>query len=86
VLWFDAYAGGTIFRHGAPAVRQTIVGPNIRNVPTDKAAVDDVLTNVQPKILGYLDRQITGNFWSGTPDAGRHRDRLELHCLSVSGL
>ena len=68
MLWFDAYAGGTIFRHVVhPLFVQTIVGPNIRNVPTDKAVVDDVLTNVQPKILGYLDRQITGNFWSATP-------------------
>ena len=39
--------------------------PNIRNVPTDKAVVDDVLTNVQPKILGYLDGQITGKFLVG---------------------
>lgn len=53
VLWFDAYAGGTIFRHVVhPLFAQTIVGPNIRNVPTDKAVVNEVLTNVQPKILG----------------------------------
>ena len=66
VLWFDAYAGGTIFRHVVhPLFVQTIVGPNIRNVPTDKAVVDDVLTNAQPKIFGYLDRQITGKFLVG---------------------
>jgi glutathione S-transferase len=66
VLWFDAYAGGTIFRHVVhPLFVQTIVGPNIRNVPTDRAVVDDVLTNVQPKILGYLDRQIAGKFLVG---------------------
>jgi glutathione S-transferase len=56
VLWFDAYAGGTIFRHAVhPLFVQTVVGPNIRNVPTD----------VLPKILGYLDRQITGKFLVG---------------------
>jgi glutathione S-transferase len=66
VLWFDAYAGGTIFRHVVhPLFVQTIVGPNIRNVPTNKAVVDDVLMNVQPKILGYLDSQITGKFLVG---------------------
>jgi glutathione S-transferase len=66
VLWFDAYAGGTIFRHVVhPLFVQTVVGPNIRNVPTDKAMVDDVLTNVLPKILGYLDRQIMGKFLVG---------------------
>jgi glutathione S-transferase len=66
VLWFDAFAGGTIFRHVVhPLFFQTVVGPNIRNVPTDKAVVDDVLTNVLPKILGYLDRQIAGKFLVG---------------------
>ena len=66
VLWFDAYAGGTIFRHVVhPLFAQTVVGPNIRNVPTDKAVVDDVLTNVRPKILGYLEIQITGKFLVG---------------------
>ena len=66
MLWFDAYAGGTIFRHVVhPLFAQIVVGPNIRNVPTDKSVVDDVLTNVVPKILGYLDRQITGKFLVG---------------------
>jgi glutathione S-transferase len=62
-LWFDAYAGGTIFRHVVhPLFHQTIVGPNINKVPTEKAVVDNVLANVQPKILGYLDSQIEGKF------------------------
>jgi glutathione S-transferase len=66
VLWFDAYAGGTIFRQVVhPLFAQTVVGPNIRNVPTDKAVVNDVLTNVQPKILGYLDSQVTGKYLVG---------------------
>jgi glutathione S-transferase len=65
-LWFDAYAGGTIFRHIVhPLFHQTIVGPNIRKVATDKAVVDDVLNNVQPKILGYLDAEIDGPFLVG---------------------
>jgi glutathione S-transferase len=62
-IWFDAYAGGTIFRHVVhPLFHQTIVGPNINKVPTDRAVVDDVLKTVQPKILGYLDSQINGKF------------------------
>ena len=65
-LWFDAYAGGTIFRHVVhPLFHQTIVAPNIRKVPSDKAVIDDVLNNVQPKILGYLDSQINGKFLVG---------------------
>jgi glutathione S-transferase len=62
-LWFDAYAGGTIFRHVVhPLFQQIIVGPNIYKAATDNAVVDNVLKNVQPKILGYLEAQIEGKF------------------------
>jgi len=62
-LWFDAYAGGTIFRHAMhPLFHQKIVGPNINKVPTDHAVVDGVLKSVLPKILGYLESQIAGKF------------------------
>jgi len=65
-LWFDAYAGGTIFRHVVhPLFHQTIVAPNIKKVPSDKAVIDDVLNNVQPKIFGYLESQIDGKFLVG---------------------
>jgi glutathione S-transferase len=65
-LWFDAYAGGTLFRHVVhPLFHQTVVNPNIRKAATDRAVVDDVLGNVQPKIFGYLERQIDGNFLVG---------------------
>jgi glutathione S-transferase len=66
VLWFDAYAGGTIFRHVVhPLFAQTIVNPNINKVPSDKDVIGNVLTNVQPKIFGYLDSQIQGKFLVG---------------------
>jgi glutathione S-transferase len=65
-LWFDAYAGGTIFRHVVhPLFVQTIVNPNINKVPGNKAVIANVLDNVQPKILGYLDAQIDGEFLVG---------------------
>jgi glutathione S-transferase len=65
-LWFEAYAGGTIFRHVVhPLFHQTIVNPNIRKVPIDRVVVDDVLSNVQPKILGYLEGEIGGQFLVG---------------------
>jgi glutathione S-transferase len=65
-LWFDAYAGGTIFRHVVhPLFVQTIVNPNINKVPSDKAVIDSVLENVQPKILSYLNSQIDGKFLVG---------------------
>jgi glutathione S-transferase len=65
-LWFDAYAGGTIFRHLVhPLFAQTVVGPNINKVPADKAVIDNVLANVRPKIFGYLDSQISGKYLVG---------------------
>ena len=65
-LWFDAYAGGTIFRHVVhPLFHQTVVNPNIRQVPSDKAVIDDVLTNVQPRVLSYLESQIDGKYLVG---------------------
>ncbi len=64
-LWFDAYAG-TIFRHVVhPLFVQTIVNPNIRQSPSDKAVIDNVLDAVQPRILAYLDSQISGLFLVG---------------------
>lgn len=65
-LWFDAYAGGTIFRNVVhPLFHQKVVGPNIRKEPTDQAVVDEVLNKVQPKIFGYLESQIAGDFLVG---------------------
>jgi glutathione S-transferase len=65
-LWFDAYAGGTIFRHVVhPLFVQTIVAPNIRKVASDKAVIDNVLNEVQPDILGYLESQIDGTYLVG---------------------
>jgi glutathione S-transferase len=65
-MWFDAYAGGTIFRHVIhPLFVQTVVNPNINKVPGDKAVIDTVLDTVQPKILGYLESQIEGKFLVG---------------------
>jgi glutathione S-transferase len=65
-LWFDAYAGGTIFRHVVhPLFHQTVVNPNINKVATDEAVVYGVLKNVQPKIFGYLESQIVGKFLVG---------------------
>lgn len=66
-LWFDAFAGGTIFRHIVhPLFAQTIVSPNIHKVPSDQAVIDNVLESVQPKFLSYLESQISGKFIVGS--------------------
>jgi glutathione S-transferase len=66
-LWFDAYANSTVFRHVVhPLFQRAVVDANINTMPpTDEAAVDNVLENVLPKILGYLDSQIEGKFLVG---------------------
>jgi glutathione S-transferase len=65
-LWFDAYAGGTIFRHVVhPLFHQTIVNPHIRKEASDRSVIDNVLNNVQPKILSYLESQICGTYLVG---------------------
>lgn len=66
-LWFDAYAGGTLFRHVVhPLFHQRIVAPNINKVATDQSAVDRVLNEVRPKIFGYLELEIDGKFLVGS--------------------
>ena len=65
-MWFDAYAGGTIFRHMVhPLFDQTIVAPKVQKVPSDTALIDRVLTEVQPQVLDYLESEIEGRFLVG---------------------
>jgi len=65
-LWFDAYAGGTLFRHVVhPLFHQSVVAPGIKKMPTDRAVVENVLSEVAPKIFGYLESQIDGKFLIG---------------------
>ena len=84
-LWFDAYAGGTLFRQVVhPLFHQRVVAPNINKVATDQSAVDRVLNEVRPKIFGYLELEIDGKFLCRTvADAGRYRGGFEFPDLSV---
>jgi glutathione S-transferase len=65
-LWFDAYAGGTIFRNVVhPLFFQTVVNPNIRKIETDGAVIDDVMGNAMPRVFGYLEGEARGKFLVG---------------------
>jgi glutathione S-transferase len=65
-LWFDAYAGGTLFRQVVhPLFTQTVVNPNLYHVPSDKTVIDNVLRRVQPRIFGYLEEEIKRKFLVG---------------------
>jgi glutathione S-transferase len=62
-LWLEEYADGTIFReiiHGL--FLQKVIRPNILGQPTDTAAIEAILANALPKLLGYLERRIAGKY------------------------
>lgn len=77
VLWFDAYAGGTVFRHVVHGLFfQKIIRPLILKQATDQAAIETILASVQPKVFRYLDSQCDRPFLVG--------DRLTLADIAVA--
>ena len=61
-LWLEEYCDGTLFRevvHGL--FFQTVIRPKILQQPSDRAAVDAILTQALPKVFGYLESQMTGD-------------------------
>jgi glutathione S-transferase len=65
-LWFEEYADGTLFPqivHGL--FFQKIIRPNILKQSTDTDAMDAILLNAMPKIFGYLEDSIRGDYLAG---------------------
>jgi glutathione S-transferase len=55
-LWFEQYAGGTVFRDVVHVLfHEVFVHPKVKGIHTDQARVDHVLTRVVPEVFGYLD-------------------------------
>jgi glutathione S-transferase len=55
-LWLEEYCDGTVYRevvHGL--FFQTVIRPKILKQETDRAAIDAILTQALPKVLGYLE-------------------------------
>lgn len=66
-LWFEQYAGGTLFsRVIHPLFHETVVGPNILKRPTDPSRVDEVVTRTMPEVFGYLDSVCGGGYLVGS--------------------
>ncbi|MEP7154489.1 MAG: glutathione S-transferase family protein [Betaproteobacteria bacterium] len=66
VLWFEQYAGGTVFRNVVhPIFREVFVQPNVNKVPTDAAKVDAVLAGAAPEVFGYLESVAGDGFLVG---------------------
>jgi glutathione S-transferase len=65
-LWLEEYCDGTLFReviHGL--FFQTVIRPKILQQPTDRAAIDAILTQAMPKVFGYLESQATEGWLVG---------------------
>lgn len=57
-LFLDAYAGGALFRglvHGL--FFQRVIRPGMLGEATDESVVDKLLTDVRPKVLGFLEAE-----------------------------
>jgi glutathione S-transferase len=66
-VWFEQYAGGTLFRQVVqPLFHETVVGPNILKRPTDARRVDEVVTRAMPEVLGYLDAMCASGRFAGS--------------------
>jgi glutathione S-transferase len=65
-LWLEEYCDSTVFRdvvHGL--FFQNVIRPKILQQPTDRAAVDAILTQALPKVFGYLESQMTDGWLVG---------------------
>jgi glutathione S-transferase len=55
-LWFDGYAGGTVFRHVIHGLFvQKVIRPGILGEPTDQGVIDQIRATTEPKVFRYLD-------------------------------
>ena len=65
-LWLEEYCDSTVFRdvvHGL--FFQNVIRPKILQQPTDRAAIDSILTQALPKVFGYLESQMTDGWLAG---------------------
>ena len=65
-LWFEQYAGGTVFASVVhPLFRETFVQPQVHKIRADQGKIDTVLTEVVPEVFGYLDSVAGDAFLAG---------------------
>ena len=65
-LWLEEYCDSTVFRdvvHGL--FFQNVIRPKILQQPTDRAAINAILTQALPKVFGYLESQMSDGFLVG---------------------
>lgn len=55
-IWFEQYAGSTVFRNIVhPLFREVFVNPKVNHVLSDPTRVDAVLDTAVPEVFGYLE-------------------------------
>lgn len=66
-LWFEQYAGGTVFRNIVhPLFIEVFVQPNVHQIAPNQARIDAVLDTAVPEVFGYLESQLdTEGFLAG---------------------
>ena len=65
-LWLEQYGGGTVFHDIVhPLFHETFVNPKLKNLPTDRARVDAVLSATVPEVFSYLDAVAGDGFLAG---------------------
>ncbi|CAM4184960.1 glutathione S-transferase family protein [Roseateles saccharophilus] len=58
-MWFENYAGGTIFRHIVhPLFIEVFVQPNVNRIAPDQQKIDAVLNTALPETFGYLESEL----------------------------
>ena len=65
-LWLEEYCDSTVFRevvHGL--FFQNVIRPKILQQPTDRGAIDAIVTQALPKVFGYLESQMSDGFLVG---------------------
>ena len=65
-IWFEQYAGGTVFRSVVhPLFHEVFVQPFVHKTPADPAKIDAVLTTAVPEVFGYLESVAGDTFLAG---------------------
>ncbi len=65
-MFFDAYAGQTLFRNAIHILFfQHKLAPAVLRQPTDHAVVDGVLNGPLPQFLGFLNGALKGDYFAG---------------------
>lgn len=61
----EQYAGTLFSEVVRPLFHEVFVHPKVRNIPTDRAVIDDVLGQALPPVFGCLDKLAAGPYLAG---------------------